>query len=174
MNPIHNFVLFCKIHFDNLFVCSSLQNDLFPTGVQSKSCTISLLHVCYIPCPSHRLSLKFWQFILEHCLSVLTKNMDCSTILCLLLIYSVESWLIRCNGQDLLLRKTRSCWYCVYFKDCMWIFLTRTCYLALLLPTECNPCIIKEKCSFVAVFCQHWTHISIFFSWFVYSFTRCC
>jgi len=67
----------------------------------------------YTTCPAHLvvLHLKFGQLILEYFISVLTKNMDCSTVFCHFVGYSVESWLIWCNGQDLLLRKTRSCCY---------------------------------------------------------------
>ena len=58
-----------------------------PVHLRFSVCAMCLAHLIV-------LHLKFGQFVLEYCLSVLTKNMDCSTIFCLLLIYLVESWLI--------------------------------------------------------------------------------
>jgi hypothetical protein len=142
--------------------------------------------VVYATCPAQLvvLHLKFGQFILEYFLSVLTKNMDCSTVFCLLLIYSLESWVICCKGQDLLLRKTRS--------FCYFAHSVRSVRLSVLLEFHVdfpNTSVLfdssefllhvirasSKKNSFITVFCEHCTSISLFFSWFVYcSFTRCC
>jgi hypothetical protein len=81
---------FCQIHLNILFVCSSLQNDTFPQVFSQNPARLRFS--IYATCPAHLivLHLKYGQFILEYCLSVLTKNMDCSTVSCLLLIYSVD------------------------------------------------------------------------------------
>jgi hypothetical protein len=153
--------------------------------VLSRNPVVHFRIVVYATCPAQLivLHLKFGQFILEYFLSVLAKNMDCSTVFCLLLIYSVESWLICCKGRDLLLRKTRSVRYFAHsvrsvglrellelhvdFPNTSVLFDSSEFLLNVILA-------LCKKNSFIAVFCEHCTCISIFFSWFVYcSSTRC-
>jgi hypothetical protein len=171
--------MFCffKIHFNILFICSVLQNDFFSPGVQSKSCILSLLRVCHVPCPSHRLAFKIWALYFRLFSFSSYKEYGLFYSFCLLLIYSVESWLIWYNGQDLLLRKKRSC--------CYFAHSVRSVGLAELLELHVdfpNTSVLfgssefllnvnrasSKKYSSITVFCQHCTCISIFLNWFVY------